>query len=80
MLIHLCIVSGCLYPVTSELKSCDRECMSCRVQNVYYLSHNRKSKCPYCRGKEKENLVIQYKSATREKQQQMGNHEKENLK
>lgn len=40
--IHLHIVCGCFHTTVAELSSCHRENMTCKAQNIYYLTLYRK--------------------------------------
>ena len=36
-------VSGCFGSTTAELSGCDRDCMACKAEHIYYLTFYRKS-------------------------------------
>ena len=42
---HSCTVSGCFHTVTGELRSYDRDHTAHKDQNIYYLTHYKKT-CP----------------------------------
>ena len=39
---HVYIVSGFFQAVTATLSSCDRDCVACNAQNIYYVALYRK--------------------------------------
>jgi hypothetical protein len=43
MLICLCIDYSVFHGVTVQLGSCDRDCLTCKAQNIYYFVLLRKS-------------------------------------